>query len=392
MYFLAYDNEYYPMVKKSGQFSFRSLYDAEHRADSDKFLLPFDPFLVQDRPDNLDLFAWINYYLKKEVHSVESEHTERGKMYDLHKLLEFFNLKLPSKDIAAWDRAFTKRFIAAIEKEYDIAHEYRIFATTTNFINFLIVHKAIEARDNPTSGVKLRRRPQTSFQGVEVLCDDPSFSPQFSSKEKYALILDAALLDTHPSNRKGKGSARTLPFRNVSILAMLDRTGLRADELCGLTLAQREPQGDGLMFNKVKGKGNQERNVYVRSDAAHFLQQYLDTERHAIEQHLKKNGEAISPFVFCSYTGKRLHQANIYDIVKRLERLTNELLPKRGYEGVRFNFHPHSLRHERGIRLKEQGVPDSTIAERLGHKDLSHIPRYTQKDPNQSAEEIEAQD
>jgi len=339
------------MVKKSGQFSFRSLYDAEHRADSDKFLLPFDPFLVQDRPDNLDLFAWINYYLKKEVHSVESEHTERGKMYDLHKLLEFFNLKLPSKDIAAWDRAFTKRFIAAIEKEYDIAHEYRIFATTTNFINFLIVHKAIEARDNPTSGVKLRRRPQTSFQGVEVLCDDPSFSPQFSSKEKYALILDAALLDTHPSNRKGKGSARTLPFRNVSILAMLDRTGLRADELCGLTLAQREPQGDGLMFNKVKGKGNQERNVYVRSDAAHFLQQYLDTERHAIEQQLKKNGEAISPFVFCSYTGKRLHQANIYDIVKRLERLTNELLPKRGYEGVSFKFHPHSLRHERGIRL-----------------------------------------
>ena len=54
------------------------------------------------------------------------------------------------------------------------------------------------------------------------------------------------------------------------------------------------------MFNKVKGKGNQERNVYVRSDAAHFLQQYLDTERHAIEQQLKRNGETISRFVFCS--------------------------------------------------------------------------------------------
>ena len=43
-----------------------------------------------------------------------------------------------------------------------------------------------------------------------------------------------------------------------------------------------------------------------------------------------------------------------------------------------FNFHPHLFRHSLGRHLTKQGIPDSRIAEMLGHSDLNSTKIYTQ--------------
>lgn len=105
-------------------------------------------------PPDMDMLAWIRYYLKKEVVGVESWHTARAKIYDLWKFVNFYRF-YTVKDITAWDKACSQSFVHALEKEYEISTVYRVFATLSNFASFLIIQEVIKAKDNPVKDIKL---------------------------------------------------------------------------------------------------------------------------------------------------------------------------------------------------------------------------------------------
>src|SRR5258706_10616248 len=68
--------------------------------------------------------------------------------------------------------------------------------------------------------------------------------------------------------------------RDKALLAVLFDTGLRAQEVCGLTLDNTHFDLDGAWL-KVRGKGNRWREVGIGRKARALLHRYIHRERHA---------------------------------------------------------------------------------------------------------------
>jgi len=343
-------------VDSKTRFRFKKLY-AKRNA------LPFDintavPVL---RPETDNILDWIKFYLYKEVIGINSPHTARAKAYDLHKLLAFFEFT-QCQSISSWDKALTSSFVKALEKEYEVSSVYRIFATVTDFVNFLIIQEVIKPKDNPTAGIHLREQELPPPQGVHLL--NKTQTVKLTSQEIYELLLSSAqsfVDEKDPGNKKD----RTLPFRDKAIVALLYNMGLRADEICSLTLSQldRIPDG-GMWIRNVKCKGNKVRKAYLKEDAEEVLLEFIENER-GWEQ----------GFVFQSCRGQKLNQPDIWRILQKIAKKTQLRLPP----GTVIDIHPHSMRHERGYNLKKAGLGDAMVAEQLGHSGTGQVARYSRR-------------
>lgn len=359
-----------PNKKKtlSPRFSFKSLYPKKDGTNL--------PSLIDDkspvpRPEIDSLLDWMRFYLYKEVIGVESRHTARAKAYDLHKLLAYFEFTFGHQRIELWDKAFTNSFVGALEKEYEISSVYRIFATVTNFINFLILHEVIKPIDKPSEGIRLQDQELPPPKGVQLIATGRAKAFYLSSAEIYGLLMTAAqsfINKKDPANKKD----RTMPYRDAAIIALLYNTGLRVEEVCSIAMSQldRIPDG-GMWIRNVKCKGKKVRKAYVKEEAVSILLEYIEKER----------GEAPG-FIFQSWRGNRLNQPDIWRIVKNLAIKAQESLPV----GVIIDIHPHSLRHERGYNLKQAGLGDATVAEQLGHRGTGQVARYSRRTEEDEAD------
>ncbi len=323
----------------------------------------------RSRPETDSLVDWINFYLYKEVFGIESPHTARAKVYDLHKLTAFFEYSNITS-IAFWDKAITSSFVEALEKEYEVSSVYRTFATITNFVSFLILHEAIKPIDNPTTGIRLRDQELPAPQGVQLL-NKLGNAPQLTSQEIYQLLLNAgqSLINDKITAEK---KSRALPYRNLAIIAALYGAGLRVDEICGITISQLDqiPVG-GMWLRNVKCKGKRVRKAYLKADAVALLLQYIDKERGW--------GQG---YVFQSANKQKLDQSTVWRILQKIAARAQEGLPA----GTRIDIHPHSLRHERGYNLHRAGVGDAMIAQALGHAGTGQVARYSRRSEEDEAE------
>lgn len=346
------------------RFRFKKLYGK-------KKSLPFDikNSLPYPRPDTDILSDWIKFYLYKEVIGIESHHTARAKAYDLHKLLTFFDFK-KCQSISAWDKALTSSFINALEKEYEVSSVYRIFATVTNFVSFLIIQEGIKPMDNPTTGIHLREQELPPPQGVQLL--NKVNTVQMSSQDMYDRLIAAAESFIEEKTSDIKKGKRTLPFRDVAVIALLYNTGMRADEVCNITVSQLERiSAGGMWIRNVKCKGNKVRKAYVKKSAEDRLLEYIEKER---------GWEA--GFVFQSWRGNKLSQPDIWRILQKIAQRAQQSLPP----GTIIDIHPHSLRHERGYNLRKAGLGDAMIAEQLGHRGTGQVARYSRRSEEDEAD------
>lgn len=142
--------------------------------------------------------------------------------------------------------------------------------------------------------------------------------------------------------------------RDKAILAVLLDTGVRAQELCGLTL-------DRLLFTPdeaycvVNGKGRKQREVGLGTRARRLLHRYVHSHRQALlvnraEQHvfLGKRGRPLRP--------------------EGLDRLLYRLRDRAGREqfaGVRVS--AHTFRHTYATRYLEQGGDIYHLSRLMGH-------------------------
>lgn len=172
----------------------------------------------------------------------------------------------------------------------------------------------------------------------------PRRIPEFLTEGEVGRLLTAA-------RRGGRKDSHGL--RDWAIVSMLYASGCRVGELVKLDVDDID--FDGLRV-RLRGKGDKERMVPIRADAARAVRLYL-----------AKRGSAISP--------RRLAHSQAVFLSERHGRLTvdgvQELLRATAARaGIRRRVHPHILRHSYATHLLHRGVDLRSLQALLGHEHL----------------------
>lgn len=166
-------------------------------------------------------------------------------------------------------------------------------------------------------------------------------------------------LERNERNNLLRGIERSDNSRDIAIVNLLLRTGIRVSELVALDRADvqiGERSGAIIVRN---GKGNVSRRVPLSSEARLYLFKYLET----------RNDNA--PALFLSNYRQRISV-----------RAVQHMLSKYGV-------HPHALRHTFAKELVSKGVDISTVADLCGHADINITRRYTKPTEKDLVEAID---
>ena len=156
--------------------------------------------------------------------------------------------------------------------------------------------------------------------------------------------------------------------RNVALLALMAKAGLRVGEVVALELADIELNARSGWAVVRSGKGNKARRVPLNSDVRQALQAYLAV-RPAFN----------TPVLFLSRTGAPLSARDV-------QRLVTELARQARIEG---KVTPHTLRHTFATRALERGADVAAVAAILGHESIATTSRYLHPSEARMAEAVE---
>lgn len=153
-------------------------------------------------------------------------------------------------------------------------------------------------------------------------------------------------------------AARAAGRRDAALFAVLLDCGLRASELCALTLRDISwtPNGGAL---SVAGKGRKRRGV-----------PFSQTTRVALRAWLRERGEAPEDApLFVVRRGLRTGQA--------LRRHTLQVITARWGEAAGVaHVHPHRWRHTAAVTLLNNGADVRTVQLLLGHSSIAQTAKY----------------
>jgi integrase/recombinase XerD len=156
--------------------------------------------------------------------------------------------------------------------------------------------------------------------------------------------MERLLKAPNPSTMKG--------VRDIAILELLYSSGLRASELCALTIDDFK---DGCVLVKC-GKGGKTRTVPITLEAKGAILQYIEQYR------CKEKGP-----LFLTQMGKSMDRQRLAKMVKHYAKVA----------GIN-TMTTHSLRHACATHLLDQGADLRLIQEVLGHSSIASTQRYTQ--------------
>jgi site-specific recombinase XerD len=168
------------------------------------------------------------------------------------------------------------------------------------------------------------------------------------------------LLDAIPAG--GEGESALLNLRDRAIFELAYSSGLRAEELVSIELADVDYDAEQL---RVEGKGRKTRFVPVGEPAIAAVRAYLERARPELA---RQAGPGHSPQnLFLSRSGRPLGTS---DVRRRLKIWTRR-------SGSGADATPHSLRHSFATHLLDGGADLMAIQEMLGHASVSSTQIYT---------------
>jgi integrase/recombinase XerD len=149
-----------------------------------------------------------------------------------------------------------------------------------------------------------------------------------------------------------------LGIRDRAIMELLYATGIRASELCSLTLYDIDLNEGELRVNQ--GKGGKDRVIPLGEVACDYLEIYLNEAR-------PKLAPTGSNQLFLSRNGRKLDYSYLGYLVRKYSRKAR--LEKRTT--------PHALRHTCATHLLKGKADIRQIQKILGHSSLLTTQRYT---------------
>jgi integrase/recombinase XerD len=152
-----------------------------------------------------------------------------------------------------------------------------------------------------------------------------------------------------------------LGLRDRAMLEMGYGAGLRASELCNLTLDELI-EDERLV--RIRGKGGKQRIVPYGRHAARALARYLDRGRPELA------GDRPIPNLFLNRYGRAISRVGFFKNLRAYARSA----------GIPREVSPHILRHSFATHLLEGGAELRYVQELLGHSDISTTQIYTNVD------------
>lgn len=145
-----------------------------------------------------------------------------------------------------------------------------------------------------------------------------------------------------------------LGARDYAMVFLLLDTGIRAGELCGLTMDNIHLEQDPGWI-KVRGKGAKERIVVLGRKAHQILQSYMTYTR----------GRAPSDFLFMKRDGEPVN-------VNTLDQIIGRLGDRAGVPRL----HPHLFRHTMATQYLVAGGDVISLQQKIGHSTVATTAGY----------------
>lgn len=147
---------------------------------------------------------------------------------------------------------------------------------------------------------------------------------------------------------KAASRDRQLGIRDVAIISTLFDAGLRASELCGLTLSDVDLDGALLVRH---AKGSRPRIVSLGKQALRAIDRYVRWRREYVRSLKWVDEDDTGGALFISRTGHALHPVSLRTILDRAAK--NADIDRRVY--------PHLFRHSSATALADSGVEEGDL-------------------------------
>lgn len=164
---------------------------------------------------------------------------------------------------------------------------------------------------------------------------------------------EAAALLRVPNRRAPTG------LRNLAMLTVMYRAGLRVSEACGLHLRDVRWQDGQLHLRSEVAKGGREAYVYLDQPTLDVLERWVAVRREYA---------AGKPHLFTTLGGGPVSRHYVWEMVRRYAR-------RAGLEHLQV--HPHTLRHSYATELLREGFNIVEVQHLLRHADIRTTVIYT---------------
>lgn len=316
---------------------------------------------------------YISYYALGE------SHTAKAKRYDLEHFLIFLGKSRggPSNVLVSdWTLQSTKDFMNDRLNHGEAPSTVsRRIATLKHFGR--TIAERLPGYINPAREAKSPSIQQTRPKGLSAAQNEQ--------------LRDAAL-DLWQSTANESLAIRFAALRNRYLLELLLSTGLRADEVRSLLLAQITE--DFSWLKNVRTKGKKFRNVYLPESIRDLSKDYLFLRRSYILESfplyrdLSPKEESRFPLLVSS-RGAEITQPLSFGLnPKTIWRIIADIgvhVEKRVGESI----HPHLLRHTFAHGLLDSSKDVRLVAQALGHSDVRTTMRYTERSDEEIAKAVE---
>ena len=169
-------------------------------------------------------------------------------------------------------------------------------------------------------------------------------------------------------------------YRDQVVLSILYASGMRAEEICALTVGDVSFLPDGKASILIHGKGGKSRRIKLSEKPSVMLKKYI-SHRRISNQHERH--------IFSTQRNEMMSTSALEELfskyVKRAKEQNEGLFLEETYT-------PHSMRHTTAVHMVEAGVPLLVIKQFLGHAYLTTTEIYAKMSQSTVNEKLKGWD
>ena len=262
-----------------------------------------------------------------------SPHTVRSYLNDIGDFKDFLTVEGFSNTLLIERESLLDYYLSHIANKYKSATISRKLSSLKTFYRYLMREGHI--KENPTLLIKAPK-------GEKKL-------PRIIHEKEIKLIYESIDKST------------LLGQRNYLIFDMLYSLGLRASELCNLSIKQIDLKRSIII---IKGKGSKDRIAILHNELKDMLSHYITYVRPGL---LMKGDGTHTDILLINYKGTPLTTRGLRVIINKLFKDAGEYI----------KVSPHMLRHSFATSLLDHGADLRVVQELLGHEHLKTTQIYT---------------